>query len=66
MDVIDKKSNSEGNVSRQTNDCIITYKVDTGTQANAILKQTLACIPKSVVIEPTNVKSSAYNGYVYP
>ena len=38
MDVIDKKSNSEGNVSRQTNDCIITYKVDTGTQANVILK----------------------------
>ena len=66
MDVIDKKSNSEGNVSRQTNDCIITYKVDPGTQANVILKQTLACIPKSVVIEPTNVKSSAYNGYVYP
>ena len=50
----------------KTNDCIITHKVDTGTQANVILKQTSACIPRSVVIEPTNVKSSAYNGYVYP
>ena len=46
----------------KTNDCIITHKVDTGTQANVILKQTSACIPRSVVIEPTNVKSSAYNG----
>ena len=46
-------------VSLQANDCILTYKVDTGAQANVMSKQTLACIPKSVVIERTNVKLSA-------
>ena len=56
IDVTDKKDNSDWNVSLQTNDCIITYKTDTGAQVNVISKQTLACIPKSVVIKPTNVK----------
>ena len=50
IDVIDKRSNSDWNVSLQTNDCIITYKLDTGAQANVISKHTFACIPKSVVI----------------
>ena len=62
IDVIDEKKNSNWNVSLQTNDYITTYKVDTGAQANVISKHTLACIPKLVVIEPTNVKLSAYNG----
>ena len=62
IDLIDEKKNSSWNVSLQTNDYITTYKVDTGPQANVISKHTLACIPKSVVIELTNVKLSAYNG----
>ena len=66
IDVIDKKKNSDWNVLLQTNDCIITYKVNTGAQANVISKQTLACIPKSVVIKPTNVKLPAYNGSRIP
>ena len=48
-------------VSLPTNDCVITYKIDTGAQANLSSKQTLACLPKSVVFKPTNVKLSAYN-----
>ena len=61
IDVIDKKDSSDWNVSLQTNHCIITYNVDTGAKANVISKQTLAYIPKSVVIKPTNVKLSTYN-----
>ena len=45
---------------KQTNHSTKTYKVDTGAQANVISKQILACIPKSVVIKPTNIKLSAY------
>ena len=66
INVTDKKENSDWNDSLQINDCIITYKVDTGAQANVISKQTLAFILKSVVIKPTNVKLSAYNGLHMP
>ena len=66
IDVTDKKNNSDWNVSLETNDYVITYKIDTWAQANVISKQALACIPKSFVIKPANVKLSAYNGSRIP
>ena len=52
------QTNKSNKSNKQTN--------DTGAQVNVISKQTLACIPKSVVIKPTNVKWSAYNGSHIP
>ena len=63
INITEKKNNSDWNVSLETNDCVITYKIYTGAQADVILKQTL---PKSAVIEPTNVKLSADNGSSIP
>ena len=63
INITEKKNNSDWNVSLETNDCVITYKIYAGAQADVILKQTL---PKSAVIEPTNVKLSADNGSSIP
>ena len=63
---IDQRNNPDWHVSLQTYDCVITYQTDTRAQANVISKQTLACLPKSVVIKPTNVKLSAFNGSSIP
>ena len=51
---LDKKINSDWNVSPQTNDRAITYKTDIVAKANVISKQTLALLPKLVVIKPAN------------
>ena len=61
INITDKKNNSHWNVSLQTNDCVITYKIYTGAQVNVISKQTKACLPKSVVVKPTTVKLSIDN-----
>ena len=60
MFIIDKKNNSHWNVSFQTNDFVMTYKIDTGAKTYVILKQSLACLPKSAEIKPRTVKLSVY------
>ena len=54
INIIDKKINSDWNVSPQTNDRAITCKTDIAAKANVISKQTLALLPKLVVIKPAN------------
>ena len=54
INIIDKKINSDWNVSPQTNDRAITYKTDIVAKANVISKQALALLPKLVVIKPAN------------
>ena len=60
MFIIDKKNNSDWNVSFQTNDFVMTYKIDTGAKTYVILKQSLACLLKSAEVAflafPQNMK----------